>query len=140
MTMRAVSRVMAGMMLTASVVTMPGTGFAQSRPDQKAFFGLYKELVETNTTLSAGSCTQAAAQIGARLKSAGYADADITYFSVPEHPKDGGLVEAKREDWVRDPFKLIEEGGYYYARGTVDDKAQAAIWSDAMIRFKTGGY
>jgi acetylornithine deacetylase/succinyl-diaminopimelate desuccinylase-like protein len=160
--MRAVSRVMAGVMLTASVVTMPGTGFAQSRPDQKAFFGLYKELVETNTTLSSGSCTQAAAQIGARLKSAGYADADITYFSVPEHPKDGGLVavlkgsdasikpmlllghldvvEAKREDWVRDPFTLIEEGGYYYARGTVDDKAQAAIWSDAMIRFKTSGY
>ena len=151
-----------GWLLTAAILTTPISAQAQSRPDQKAFLGLYKELVETNTTLSAGSCTQAAAQIGARLKTAGYADADITYFSVPEHPKDGGLVavlkgsdaalkpmlllahldvvEAKREDWVRDPFKLIEEGGYYYARGTVDDKAQAAIWSDAMIRFKTGGY
>ena len=151
-----------GWLLTAAILTTPISAQAQSRPDQKAFLGLYKELVETNTTLSAGSCTQAAAQIGARLKSAGYADADITYFSVPEHPKDGGLVavlkgsdasvkpmlllahldvvEAKREDWVRDPFKLIEEGGYYYARGTVDDKAQAAIWSDAMIRFKTSGY
>ena len=151
-----------GWLLTAAILTTPISAQAQSRPDQKAFFGLYKELVETNTTLSAGSCTQAAAQIGARLKSAGYADADLTYFSVPEHPKDGGLVavlkgsdasvkpmlllahldvvEAKREDWVRDPFKLIEEGGYYYARGTVDDKAQAAIWSDAMIRFKTSGY
>jgi acetylornithine deacetylase/succinyl-diaminopimelate desuccinylase-like protein len=151
-----------GWLLTAAVLAAPVSAQAQSRPDQKAFLGLYKELVETNTTLSAGSCTQAAAQIGARLKSAGYADSDITYFSVPEHPKDGGLVavlkgsdssvkpmlllahldvvEAKREDWVRDPFKLIEEGGYYYARGTVDDKAQAAIWSDAMIRFKTSGY
>ncbi|MGA1799680.1 M20/M25/M40 family metallo-hydrolase [Sphingomonas sp. 4RDLI-65] len=151
-----------GWLLTAAILTTPFSAQAQTRPDQKAFLGLYKELVETNTTLSAGSCTQAAAQIGARLKTAGYADADITYFSVPEHPKDGGLVavlkgsdaalkpmlllahldvvEAKREDWVRDPFKLIEEGGYYYARGTVDDKAQAAIWSDAMIRFKTGGY
>ncbi|BCA62934.1 peptidase M20 [Sphingomonas sp. HMP9] len=151
-----------GWLLTAAILAMPISAQAQSRPDQKAFLGLYKELVETNTTLSTGSCTQAAAQIGARLKSAGYADADITYFSVPEHPKDGGLVavlkgsdasvkpmlllahldvvEAKREDWVRDPFKLIEERGYYYARGTVDDKAQAAIWSDAMIRFKTSGY
>ncbi|KQN24629.1 peptidase M20 [Sphingomonas sp. Leaf34] len=151
-----------GWLLTAAVLAAPVSAQAQSRPDQKAFLGLYKELVETNTTLSAGSCTQAAAQIGARLKSAGYADSDITYFSVPEHPKDGGLVavlkgsdasvkpmlllahldvvEAKREDWVRDPFTLIEEGGYYYARGTVDDKAQAAIWSDAMIRFKTSGY
>ena len=160
--MRAVSRIMTGMVMTASLVAMPGTASAQSRPDQKAFFGLYKELVETNTTVSSGSCTQAAAQIGARLKSAGYADADITYFSVPEHPKDGGLVavlkgsdasikpmlllahldvvEARREDWARDPFTLIDEGDYYYARGTVDDKAQAAIWSDAMIRFRTSGY
>ena len=132
------------------------------RPDQQAFFGLYKELIETNTTLSSGSCTQAAAQIGVRLKAAGFTDADITYFSVPEHPKDGGIVavlagsdqrakpmlllghldvvEAKREDWVRDPFKLVEEDGYYYARGTVDDKAMAAVWADSMIRFKTSGY
>ena len=131
-------------------------------PDQQRFFGLYKELVETNTTLSAGSCTQAAAQIATRLKAAGYADADIVPFSVPDHPREGGLVamlrgsdaalkpmlllahldvvEAKREDWVRDPFTLIEEDGYYYARGTVDDKAMSAVWADSMIRFKTEGY
>jgi acetylornithine deacetylase/succinyl-diaminopimelate desuccinylase-like protein len=130
--------------------------------DQQSFFGLYKELVETNTTLSAGSCTQAAAQIATRLKAAGYTDNDITLFSVPDHPKEGGIVailpgsnarlkpmlllghldvvEAKREDWVRDPFKLIEEGDYYYARGTVDDKAMAAVWADSMIRFKAAGY
>ena len=80
-----------GWLLTAAILTTPVTtavkAQAQSRPDQKAFLGLYKELVETNTTLSSGSCTQAAAQIGARLKTAGYADAAITYFSVPEHPE-----------------------------------------------------
>lgn len=135
---------------------------AQERPDQKAFFEVYKELVETNTTVSSGSCTQAAAQIATRLKAAGYADSDITSFSVPDHPKEGGLVailkgsdprakpmlllahldvvEAKREDWTRDPFKLVEEDGFYYARGSTDDKAQAAIWADAMVRFKTGNY
>lgn len=135
---------------------------AQDRPDQKAYFELYKELVETNTTLSSGSCTKAAEQIGARLKAAGYADTDITYFSVADHPREGGIVailagtdkkakpmlllghldvvEAKREDWVRDPFTLITEGDYYYARGTVDDKAQASIWADTMIRYKTEGY
>jgi acetylornithine deacetylase/succinyl-diaminopimelate desuccinylase-like protein len=150
------------LMAATAVLSIPTAATAQERPDQKAFFGLYKEMVETNTTLSVGSCTQAAAQVGARLKAAGYAAADITYFSVPEHPKDGGLVavlkgtdpsvkpmlllahldavEAKREDWARDPFTLVEEGGYYYARGAVDDKAQAAIFSDAMIRFKTEKY
>ncbi len=147
-------------LMAMALVALPA--HAQSRPDQQAFFGLYKQLVETNTTLSEGSCTKAAEQIGARLKAAGYADSDITLFSTPEHPKEGGIVailagtdktqqpmlllghldvvEAKRADWVRDPFTLIEEDGYYYGRGTVDDKAQAAIWADSMIRFKQAGY
>ena len=147
---------------TAALALIPAMASAQARPDQKAFFGLYKQLVETNTTLSAGSCTEAAEQIAARLKAAGYAAKDVTLFAPPGHPKEGGLVailpgsdpamkpmlllahldvvEAKREDWARDPFKLIDEGGYYYARGSYDDKAQAAIWTDSMIRFKAEGY
>jgi acetylornithine deacetylase/succinyl-diaminopimelate desuccinylase-like protein len=139
-----------------------GPVFAQSpaplRPDQAAFRGLYKELVETNTTLSAGNCTEAAGKMAARLKAAGYTDAQLTPFSVPEHPKEGGLVavlpgsdpkarpilllahidvvEARREDWVRDPFTLVEEAGYFYARGADDDKAMAAVWTDTMVRLK----
>jgi hypothetical protein len=62
------------------------------RPDQAAFRALYQELVETNTTLSAGSCTTAAERIAVHLKSAGFQDKDITLFSVPEHPKEGGVV------------------------------------------------
>ncbi|KQU52884.1 peptidase M20 [Sphingomonas sp. Leaf339] len=145
----------------AGAVMAATPAMAQDRPDQKAFFDLYKQLVETNTTLSVGSCTQAAAQIATRLKAAGFADADLHAFSVPDHPKEGGLVavlpgsnaaakpmlllahldvvEAKREDWTRDPFTLVEEDGYYWGRGTVDDKAQAAIWADTLIRLKQSG-
>ncbi len=160
--MRSIGRVLLGG-CAAVLGMLPLAAAAQTMtPDRQAFFGLYKELVETNTSLSVGSCTKAAAQIAARLKAAGYADADITQFSVPDHPREGGLVailpgsdkrvkpmlllghldvvEAKREDWVRDPFTLIEEGDYYYGRGTVDDKAMAAVWADAMVRFKTSGY
>lgn len=147
--------------LLASAAMVPASAQVL-RPDQSAFRALYQELVETNTTLSVGSCTDAAAKMGARLKAAGFADNDITYFSTPEHPKDGGLVavlkggdsrikpmlllahldvvEAKREDWTRDPFKLIEENGFFYARGAEDDKAMAAVWTDAMIRFRQEGY
>jgi acetylornithine deacetylase/succinyl-diaminopimelate desuccinylase-like protein len=132
------------------------------RPDQVSFLALYKELVETNTTLSAGSCTLAAERIAAHLKAAGYADKDITLFSVPDHPKEGGLVailpgtsqtakpmlllghldvvEAKRQDWTRDPFTLIQENGYFYGRGTADMKAMDATWVDAFVRFKQSGY
>lgn len=148
--------------LAAAAALIPIAAEAQQRPDQQQFFALYKELVETNTVVGQGSCTRAAAQIGARMKAAGYDDKAVTLFSVPEHPEDGGIVvtlpgsdhgaqpmlllghldvvAAKREDWVRDPFKLIEENGFYYARGTVDDKAMSAVWADAMIRFKQQNY
>ena len=132
------------------------------RPDQVAFRALYKELVETNTTLSAGSCTLLAQRIAAHLKTAGFTDKDLTLFSVPDHPKEGGLVavlagssntakpmlllghldvvEAKREDWTRDPFTLIEENGYFYGRGAADMKAMDATWIDMLMRFKKSGY
>ncbi len=47
------------------------------RPDQAAFRALYKELVETNTTLSGGSCTLAAQRMAARLEAAGMPHAQL---------------------------------------------------------------
>src|SRR5207248_3940463 len=123
---------------------------------------LYKELVETNTSLSAGSCTLAAERMAARLKASGYTDEELHLFTAPGHPKEGGLVavypgrdtklkailllahldvvEAKREDWTRDPFTLVEENGNFYARGAVDDKAEGAIWVDTLVRFREQNY
>jgi acetylornithine deacetylase/succinyl-diaminopimelate desuccinylase-like protein len=132
------------------------------RPDQLKFRALYKELVETNTTLSVGSCTLAAQRMAAHLRTAGFKPSEITLFTDPAHPKEGGLVavlpgrdpkakavlllahldvvEAKRADWTRDPFKLVEENGYFYARGASDDKSFASIWTDAMARFRADHY
>jgi acetylornithine deacetylase/succinyl-diaminopimelate desuccinylase-like protein len=146
----------------AASLLLAGQAQAQSRPDQVAFRALYKELVETNTTASAGSCTLAAQRMAAHLKAAGFPDQDVIVFAPPEFPKSGGLVaiypgkdpkakailllahidvvEAKREDWTRDPFTLVEEGGYFYARGASDDKAQASIWVDSLIRYRAEGY
>src|SRR5580692_2782338 len=149
-------------------LAMQSSAFAQEtpmpplRPDQAAFRALYKELVETNTTLSTGSCTLLSQRIATHLKTAGFADEDLTLFSVPDHPKEGGLVavlagssstakpmlllghldvvEAKREDWTRDPFTLIEENGYFYGRGAADMKAMDATWIDMLMRFKKSGY
>jgi len=138
-----------------------GAAGAQARPDQLAFREIYEELVETNTALSAGSCTQAAEQIAARLKAAGYPEADARVMVDPAHPKEGAVVavlrgsdararpilllghldvvEARREDWTRDPFEFIEEGGYFYGRGVADMKAMDAIWVDTLIRLKREG-
>ncbi|MEZ4332147.1 MAG: M20/M25/M40 family metallo-hydrolase [Myxococcota bacterium] len=126
------------------------------RPDQQRFRALFEELVETNTTLSAGSCTEAAEKMATRLRRAGLPEEDLHLVVVPDKPKEGNLVavlrgrdatlgpmlllahidvvEAKREDWARDPFTLVEENGYFYGRGVADDKAMAAIWVDALVR------
>src|SRR4029077_1163112 len=80
----------------------------------------------------------------------------------PDRPKDGALiavrrgrdraakpvlllahidvVEAKREDWQRDPFKLVEEDGWFYARGASDDKSMAAVFTDSLIRYRKEGF
>jgi acetylornithine deacetylase/succinyl-diaminopimelate desuccinylase-like protein len=138
--------------------------FAQPAPaaGEAAFRATYKELVETNTTLSAGSCTLAAERMAARLRAAGFPDSDLHLIVEPSHPKEGNLVavlpgsdpkakailllahidvvEANRADWARDPFTLVEEEGFFYARGSSDDKAQAAIWVDTLARFKREGF
>jgi len=130
--------------------------------DEAAFRAIYKELIEINTTRSVGNCTQAAEAMRAHLSAAGYPDEDLQVLAPPEAPNDGALVsvlrgkdpsakpilllahidvvEAKREDWARDPFKLVEEDGWFYARGASDDKAMAAIFTDSLVRYRKEGY
>ena len=135
---------------------------APSDPTEPAFRALYKELVEINTTRSVGDCTRAAEAMRQRLLAAGYPEQDMQILAPPEAPRDGALiavlrgrepslkpilllahidvVEAKREDWVRDPFTLVEEDGWFYARGASDDKSMAAIFTDSLIRYRQEGY
>jgi acetylornithine deacetylase/succinyl-diaminopimelate desuccinylase-like protein len=152
-------------LMAATLAMLIGVGTANAGPGDEGarrFREIYKELVETNTTLSSGDCTLAAKRMAAHLKAAGYPDEDVRVFVPEGHPKEGGLlavlhgsnpeakailmlahidvVEARREDWARDPFSLIEENGYFYGRGTSDMKAQAAIWVDNLIRYREEGY
>jgi acetylornithine deacetylase/succinyl-diaminopimelate desuccinylase-like protein len=130
--------------------------------DEAAFRELYRELVEINTTLSEGSCTAAAEAMAARLKAGGLPVDAVQVLVLPGQPKAGNLVatlagrepglapilllahidvvEAKRADWERDPFKLVEEDGFFYARGASDDKAMAAVFTDSLIRYRKEGY
>ena len=156
--MRVWRKMVVGAALAAALPGLAGARQAAPRADQLAFRAIYKELVETNTTLSVGSCTRAAEAMAARLKAAGYPDSDLHIIVDSAHPREGNLVavlpgtdpkakavlllahidvvEANRADWTRDPFTLIEEDGWFYARGASDDKAQASIWVDTMIRLK----
>jgi len=146
---------------TAAIATTAGAAPAPGA-DEAAFRKLYKELVEINTTLSVGSCTEAAEAMRAHLIAAGMPKADTRILAPAERPKDGALiavlhgsdpnakallllahidvVEAKRADWQRDPFTLVEEDGWFYARGSSDDKAMAAVFTDSVVRYLQNGF
>ena len=153
-------------LLRSAVVVMASCCLASATlaadDGEAAFRELYRELVEINTTLSEGSCTAAAEAMAARLRGAGFPEDDVLVLVPPGQPKDGNLVarlqgreaaldpilllahidvvEARREDWERDPFKLVEENGFFYARGASDDKAMAAVITDSLIRFRKEGH
>jgi acetylornithine deacetylase/succinyl-diaminopimelate desuccinylase-like protein len=128
-------------------------------PRQQRAVDIYKELVEINTVTETGDTARAADAMAARLRAAGFADADVQVFKPA--PRKGNLVarlhgtgarkpilllahidvvEAKPEDWTTDPFKLVEKDGYFYGRGSGDDKYMAATFVANMIRYKEEGY
>lgn len=150
-----------GLLIILGMSTAPA-GAAQGSADEAAFRDTYRQLVNINTTRSAGSCTEAAQAMRARLLAANVPAEHMQILAPPERPKDGTLiallpgrernakpilllahidvVEAKREDWQRDPFKLVEENGMFYARGASDDKAMAAIFVDSLMRYSNEGF
>ena len=130
-----------------------------SEADRQFARDIYKELVEIKTGYTTGATTPAAEAMAVRLKAAGFSDADIfvggaipTKANLVVRYRGNGrrkpllllahtdVVEAKREDWSIDPYQFIERDGYFYGRGTGDDKAQAAVWIANLIRYKREGF
>ena len=128
-------------------------------PDRQLAHDIYKEFVEIRSGFTTGSTTPVAEAAARRLKTAGFPESDI--FVGGASPKKANLVvryhgsgarkpilllahtdvvEAKREDWSMDPFQFVERDGYFYGRGTGDDKAQAAVWIANLIRYKREGF
>jgi len=134
-------------------------------PERQLARDVYKELIEINTTDSAGGSTDAANAVAARLRAAGFPAADVQVLVPAGNARRGNLVarlrgapgsthkpilllahldvvEARKEDWSADidPFRLTEKDGFFYGRGTTDDKAMAAIWVANLIRFRKEGF
>jgi acetylornithine deacetylase/succinyl-diaminopimelate desuccinylase-like protein len=131
---------------------------AEDAGGREAFREIYREIVEIDSSQSTGSCTKVVRAVETRLRGAGFSGDDVAVVIPEGKPDDGNIVarirapraakkgvlllahidvvDAKREDWQRDPFKLVEENGYFYGRGAVDDKSMAAVFIDLMIRLK----
>lgn len=140
----------------ASTVAAPAAGL---EPHQQLLRDVYAELVGMNTTQSAGDTAAAAEAMAARLRAAGFPSDDL--HVLVSGPKRGNLVahyhgtgkrrplmllahldvvEARPEDWSLDPFTLTEKDGYFYGRGSGDDKAMAAIFTANLVRYRQEGY
>lgn len=141
-----------------------GAGFSPPAPrsdeNEQRALEIYRELIEIDTTHDSGSTTDAAEAMAARLIAAGFPAADVQVLG--ELPRKGNLVaryrgrgegeaallllahldvvEADPDDWSVPPFALIEQDGYYYGRGTLDDKDEAAIYVANLIRLRQEGF
>lgn len=131
-------------------------------PNQQVARDVYKQLIEINTAVTTGNVTKAAVAMADRFRAAGIPAADIL-VGGPRPEKHNvvarirgrnptlkpllllahlDVVEALKEDWSNnlDPYVFTERDGYYYGRGTADDKAMAAIFVANAIRMKAEGY
>ncbi|MES2176919.1 MAG: M20/M25/M40 family metallo-hydrolase [Gemmatimonadota bacterium] len=150
--------------ISALTLAAPFAGAQQLTADQQFAKDVYKELIEINSSNMTSGTTVAAEAMAKRFREAGFPDPDIFLggarpdkfnLVVRYHGKGGAggakpllllahldVVEALKTDWSPDldPFRFLERDGYFYGRGTADDKSMAAIFVANLIKFKREGY
>ena len=150
--------------IVALALTLPAVGRAQteaSAADRTLARDIFRELIEINTTDSLGNTPRAARAMARRLLAAGFPAADAQVLIGPD-AKHGNLVAryrgtgaggrpiivfahldvvpARPSDWSVDPFTFLEKDGYFYGRGSTDDKVGDAVLVANFILLKRAGF
>src|SRR2546426_336565 len=158
---RFVARVACAALTLALLPRVGATQSGLSDAERRLARDIFRELIEINTTNSAGNTPRAAQAMANRLLAAGFPAADVQVLIGPD-PRHGNLVArlrgtaaggrpvlvmahldvvpAHRKDWSVDPFTFTEKDGWFYGRGTTDNKAGAAMLVTDFIRMKRDGF
>ena len=150
-------RALFGLSIAVILLLAPGRVWGQTLPPtehRQLARAIFQELIEINTTRDSGA-TRAAAALVQRLRKAGFGTRDLHLVGPKPHKQNLvvrlrgtgkrppilflahlDVVEARREDWSMDPFKLTEQDGYFYGRGTMDIKDEAAGLVANLLRLK----
>jgi len=144
--------------LTALLAAAPAVGADRSSPEGRQALEIYRSIVEIPTVKGRGQVPKMATYLASKFRQAGFAARDVEILPAGEaaglivtYRGSGAkapilflghtdVVEAKREDWERDPFTLIEENGYFFGRGTSDNKFGIAQLTAAFIQLKRQGF
>ncbi|MBV9773438.1 MAG: M20/M25/M40 family metallo-hydrolase [Gemmatimonadetes bacterium] len=135
------------------------TGTTPLADHQQLARDIFRELIEIDTTDTSGDVTAAAEAVARRLIDAGFPEEDVRVLGPA--PRKSNLVarlrgtgacrpilllahldvvDARPEEWATPPFTFVEQDGWFYGRGTTDDKAMASIWVANLLRLKREGF
>ncbi len=162
--MRHVTRLALLLLIPVGLVGQDSSA-AYTKPYQRQALETYRQIIGIRSALGQGNVPKVADLLASRFRAAGFPDADIHVLPVTRpdgeqlaslvvrYRGDGSsgkppillmahmdVVDAMRQDWVRDPFTLTEEGGYFYARGSEDDKFGVAMLTGTFLRLKAEGF
>ena len=136
-----------------------------TEPYQLEALDIYRSIIGYRSAATHGRVPEVAAYLADRFQAGGFPEEDVQVlpFQVPGGEETAGLivryrgdgssgerpilllahmdvVDALPQDWERDPFTLIEEDGYFFGRGSFDDKFGITMLTTTFLRLKAEGF
>jgi carboxypeptidase PM20D1 len=132
---------------------------------QRTALEIYRHIISIRSAAGHGNVPEVANYLADQFRNGGFDDGDIhvlpqtlssgeeTASLVVRYEGDDSagrepilliahmdIVDALPEDWERDPFTLVEEDGYFFGRGTLDDKFGITTLTTTFLRLKAAGF
>lgn len=144
-----------------AVVCLGSVAHAQAPTDAEraAALDIYRRIVSLDTSVDGGQTPAMASYLADRFRAAGFPDEDVLVVSVGgasalavRYRGDGtgraamlllahmDVVPARREEWERDPFTLIEDDGFFFGRGSSDNKSGVALLAATFLQLRAAAF